>query len=398
MLNQIIIVYPLRFREFDRKRFEVEYLKKHSEVIVFDLLDSLNKHFSEAYHDYDESMDVERLSSIIAWRKRYLECLKNCKGQSYVINFVSPDTFKELFINFILSLSGATIIEYANPGVPIYTGVEKNFLSKIRTKFSFIIKRSSFKWFIHVTKYRVVKTLYSILCRESDYVLAVGRDDRKSLSKVIQANSFDYSMIIEKNRKKNIKTSNNNIIFLDSGGPLFKTDSFMFGNKHPLSVELWYPALVNFFDIIEDKTGNKVIIAAHPKHKYTKETREYFGDRQIVHGKSIDLVSESSLVMTLNSTAVSYAIMFNKPVLFLVSNEVIEDGNILLEEINFSARILDSKIINVDKIDEKLISNFTMNNKKYFAYKNQYLSSRLDNKTNGEIIINDIINFSANNR
>lgn len=397
MLEQIIIVYPLRFTEFDRKRFEVGYLKKHTNVIIYDLLDSLNKHFSEAYHDYDESKDVKKLSSVFAWRKSYLESLKNFRGQSYVINFVQPHTFKELFINYVLSSSGVPIIEYANPGIPTYTAVKQSFLSKIRTKYFFIIKRASFKWMVHVIKYRVVRALYSILCRKSDFILSVGKSDKNSSPSIISANSFDYSMILEKSRE--FKNSNqDNIIFLDSGGPLFKTDSFMYGNKHPLSKELWYPALVNFFNIIEKQTGNKVVVAAHPKHKYTKESSQYFGSRQVIHDKSMDLISQASIVITLNSTAVSYAVMFNKPVIFLISNEVINDGNILLQEINFYASILGTSAINVDRVDDKLITNLTVNSEKYILYKNKYLSSRSDNKTNGEIIMDDVIKGISNDR
>ena len=36
MENQIIIVYPYRFREFDRKRFEVDYLKHYTNVVIHD--------------------------------------------------------------------------------------------------------------------------------------------------------------------------------------------------------------------------------------------------------------------------------------------------------------------------------------------------------------------------
>ena len=103
----------------------------------------------------------------------------------------------------------------------------------------------------------------------------------------------------------------------------------------------------------------------------------------------MNLVSQASLVLVTNSTAVSYAIMFNKPVIVLLSNELIKDRNILLEESNYLSSMLDCSTINIDIIDEKLLSNFSINSEKYLAYKNKYLSSRLDNKTNGEIIIDN---------
>ena len=109
------------------------------------------------------------------------------------------------------------------------------------------------------------------------------------------------------------------------------------------------------------------------------------------------MVDTGSCAQCLSSTCykqhcLSYAIMFNKPVLVLISNEIIEDNNILLQESNHLSSILGCPTINIDKIDEKLLSNFSINIDKYLAYKNKYLSSRLDNKTNGEIIIEDVIN------
>ena len=57
-------------------------------------------------------------------------------------------------------------------------------------------------------------------------------------------------------------------------------------------------------------------------------------------------------------------------------------------------QMLGCSTINIDKIDEKLLSNFSINSDKYLAYKSKYLSARLDNKTNGEIIINEVINLA----
>ena len=107
----------------------------------------------------------------------------------------------------------------------------------------------------------------------------------------------------------------------------------------------------------------------------------------------MNLVSQASLVLVTNSTAVSYAVMFNKPVLVLLSNELIKDANVLLEESNYLSSMLGCSTINIDIIDEKLLSNFSINSEKYLAYINKYLSSRLDNKTNGEIIIEDVVNY-----
>ncbi len=393
MENQIIIIYPYRFREFDRNRFEVEYLKRYTNVVIHELIDTLHQHFSAAYHEVDRTNDVIRFSTLLGWRKEYLNNMKHFKGKTFVLNFVPVTTFKELFINYILSSSDAFLIKFDVPGVPTYGNIPRGFFLRARSKFLFIINRASFKWFFHTISSRVPRNLNKLLCRKSDYLLAVGKKQSKSSMKVLPANSFDYSMALNKYISNKFENNNQDtIVFLDTGSPLFKTDSFMFGNKVPCTKELWYPSLVNFFNILEKKTLKKVIIAAHPKHKYSKENKHYFGNRKIIHRDTMNLVSQASLVLVTNSTAVSYAVMFNKPVLVLLSNELIKDANVLLEESNYLSSMLGCSTINIDIIDEKLLSNFSINSEKYLAYINKYLSSRLDNKTNGEIIISEILN------
>ncbi len=378
----------------DHKRFEIDCLEKYLRVVVHELNDALNPHFSEAYHANTDSNDIFKFSSIFEWRKELLNIIKNCKGKVYVLNFVPKVTFKELLVNCILSLANVFLIEYRNIGTATYGDINRGLFFKIRTKFLFVVKRASLKWFLHVLQYRVTHVLKIVFCRNSDFILVVGNHDRNSASKFINANSFDYSMILNQNRGVNIKNSNEgNIVFIDSGSPLFKTDSFMFGNKSPTTIELWYPALVNFFNIIEKITGNKVVIAAHPKHKYTKENSHYFGNRKIFHGDTLNLISETSLVIGQASTAFSYAVMFNKPILLLKSNELIDDNNILLAEANYLEELLGCNCINIDKIDEKLLKINPVNIKKYLSYKKRYLTSRNDNKTNCEIIIEDLLNY-----
>ena len=394
MENQIIIVYPYRFREFDRKRFEVDYLKHYTNVVIHDLIDALHPHFSPAYHEFDKSNDVIRFSNLKEWREEYLKKIKSFKGKTYVLNFVPLITFKELFVNYILSSSDVFLIEYSNPGVITDSDITRGFLLKIKTKYLFIAKRASFRWAFIVISSRLLRILYLYLCRKSDFILAVNTKHHKHLSNVISANSFDYSMVMGKIKGNQFENNNqDSIIYLDTGAPLFSTDSLLYGNRDPIT-EIWYPALVNLFNIIENKTGNKVVIAAHPKHKYSKENEHIFGSRKIIHGKTMDLVSHASLVLVTNSTSVSYAVLFNKPVLVLLSDEIIEDNNILLQQSYKLSSSLGCSSINIDKIDEKLLNNYSINSDKYLAYKSKHLSARLDNKTNGEIIINEVINLA----
>lgn len=78
----------------------------------------------------------------------------------------------------------------------------------------------------------------------------------------------------------------------------------------------YFEKLTNLFDQIEGQTGLKVQIAAHPRSRY-EELGQTFGGREVIKGRTQELVARSSLVLAHASTAISFAALFNKPLLFL---------------------------------------------------------------------------------
>ena len=61
----------------------------------------------------------------------------------------------------------------------------------------------------------------------------------------------------------------------------------------------------------------KIIVASHPKLDF--KNKEY-GNFEHVKGKTMELVKDCSLCLTFNSTAISYAVLFKKPIIFLSNN------------------------------------------------------------------------------
>jgi hypothetical protein len=390
-LAKIIIIFPYRLRKFDYDRFEIECLQGHSDLIAHELIDVLHEKFTSAYHTQDNAKYIKRFSSLLAWRRDYLGEVYSCKTKPYVINFVPKSTFKELFVNIVLSNSSVYLIKYNNPGIPNHNNTV-GFVSKLRTKWKFILRRGTLKWIIFSIKSIFTRYLSKLICRKNDYTLSVVNTNTNKKN-TVSINSFDYSMFLRKrNSEKYSSKANDRIVYLDTGAPLFRTDSLLSGNRHPLSIELWYPSLTSFFDVLEKKTSKSVVIAAHPKHQYTKETSNYFGNRQIIHGQTPELVAHSSLVLVTNSTAVSYAVMGDIPILVLLSDELIADNNILLNESRHLSTILGCPSINISQFNIDFLNIFSIDKKKYQSYKAQYLSSRLDGKTNCEIIIDEIVN------
>jgi hypothetical protein len=83
--------------------------------------------------------------------------------------------------------------------------------------------------------------------------------------------------------------------------------------------ERYHPTLDSCFRKLEEQTGLDVIVAPHPKA--TRESNARIG--RIVAGMSTpSLVRSASLVLCHYTTAVSFAVIFRKPIMFLTSDKM----------------------------------------------------------------------------
>ncbi len=140
--------------------------------------------------------------------------------------------------------------------------------------------------------------------------------NRNIKSKVIPINSFDYDTCIAyTQQEKNIVTEKEDIcVFLDEAAT-HHPDNSMLGIE-AASPEIYFSAIKSFFNFIEENTGYRVVIAAHPRSNY-ESLGAPFGERQIIKGKTAELVAKSKLVVMHASTSLSYAVFFRKPIIFL---------------------------------------------------------------------------------
>ena len=104
-------------------------------------------------------------------------------------------------------------------------------------------------------------------------------------------------------------------MFLDQYLP-FHPGYIQRGEKPEVTAEKYYPAMNNLFSYLEKKFNIEVIIASHPRADYSSRNN-FFGDREIIKSDSMKLVENSISVLTHYSSSISYAIIYNKPIIFL---------------------------------------------------------------------------------
>ncbi|MES2218873.1 MAG: hypothetical protein V4501_10740 [Pseudomonadota bacterium] len=198
-------------------------------------------------------------------------------------------------------------------------------------------------------------------------------------AKVILIHSFDhdrYLTYLRENPASTNTSSEKTCVFLDQ---MLATHSDFGKNVSfsPVTAAKYIPSLNRFFDMIESKLGLKIIIAASPRANY-EATPGIFGNRTIIKDKTLELVANSSLVLMHSTTAVSFPVLFDKPIMLLKTAEMVNAPG-YANFLDNMARSLGLSPVLID--DEKALANLDFNNyhqwpRNYDNYKYKYVMSK----------------------
>lgn len=153
---------------------------------------------------------------------------------------------------------------------------------------------------------------------------------------------------------------------------------------HEIDPGTYFKYINRYFDNFERIHKLKVIIAAYPKVKYMPGD---FGGREIIYGKTADLIKNARIVLAHYSSALANAILLRKPIIFLYYKELFNDitwidGCGILERAEELGQPCDD-------ISENKCSNVVDVNKEAYDLfvKKWILSSSVKDKTNEELIV-----------
>lgn len=194
-----------------------------------------------------------------------------------------------------------------------------------------------------------------------------------STTKVIPFNLCDYDNYL--NARNNARLINERYcVFLDINLG-YHPDVKIAGLGDQIDPNNYMNSLNRFFDMVEKKTGVKVVIAAHPISHY-KPTD--FGQRTIVKDVTPELVKDAEFVISHNSASISYAVLNKKPILFIYT----EDMEKIYREtvvawIKDIAAFLKVTVYNIDKVNNhEEVAIVPVDEEAYERYKYGYLTTR----------------------
>jgi hypothetical protein len=141
-------------------------------------------------------------------------------------------------------------------------------------------------------------------------------------------------------------------------------------------VQSYQKSINHIFDLIESTTGLKIIIACHPKINHEEH---FFKHRTIVKNKTQELVQKSTFVICHFSTSVSFAVSYDKPIVFITCDAII---NFSKKQENINGYIsnlansLGGTLVNADSDFVALTKNdLQIDTTKYNNFKLNYLTT-----------------------
>lgn len=341
-----IVRFPFNQRDFDRFGIKI-VIENGFEVEVWDLTRVLNSKLFENYipPDVVKCKELQEFSSISQVVKK-VAFLNNKEDFVVVLPSYSIDLIPILRALKRVSVNYAVVAAFGIPAFPPNDNNNNTLgYNKILNKIKGVTIRKLLNYSIRKVPYHFlrIKPVSIMLAggaatNTCDYPIS-----SKTETYWIHSLDYDHYLNVKENGKH---IRNDYIVFIDSYYP-FHPDYFGTGIPRPFSPEDYYPPLCSFFDLIETETKCRVVVASHPKAHYDK-LPDYFNGREVIKGKTCELIKDCRFAITQESLAINYVVLFKKPVIFITSD--LFNSTFLVRSLNAFAGWLNKIPINLDHI------------------------------------------------
>jgi hypothetical protein len=224
-----------------------------------------------------------------------------------------------------------------------------------------------------------------------DIVFTAGQElasTNQYAKKIVPFNLFDFDHYNRVKLADERTVKGKYAVFLDINLP-YQNDLAICGLP-AVNATSYFQSLNRFFGLLEKAHGIKIVIVAHPKANYVSNE---FEQRESYRMLTAELIKDAEYVITHHSTALSYAILNLKPILFIYTNEMmrIYKGTVI-RYIEALASYVNGQFYNVDEITDGaqvVIQRPCLD--RYDAYKYSYLTSHeSENSLSAEIFLREI--------
>lgn len=190
---------------------------------------------------------------------------------------------------------------------------------------------------------------------------------------ILKAHNLDYDIFLQLNQSGGAQQGGFGV-FLDQN--ICFAPDFIYENVAPyVTAEQYFPVLCNGLRKMAAVCGVPLRIAAHPRLPRQKEYLEYFQGMPLEYGRTAELIRDCSFVVCHYSTAIQFAVLFGKPVIFVTTDQL--NASAAGKYIARFAAALGKPVINLDADLERLDwqSELRIDSRDYAEYRRQYIKT-----------------------
>jgi hypothetical protein len=306
-----ILIYSYKFPEFLWNLYELDEFKRFADVQVWDISTITTPKLSKGLAvGRSTRNEVITCGSMRDYVRRLFDLRKQAADTNIcVLNgvhwFLPVEALCNLFLIFILKGKNIKAFDTYNGGCPVvYPKDNKNdYISQQRPGFFSMLTRfisrqttltQAWRSICGAFLFRLSKIVPTVLTHRlvaGEQWLSLAMKDQRSGIRNVYCHSCDFSryLLAEKASFSGQGIWSKTAVFLSSATPMFGGDIILSGGDHGFTSEVWYPALVRFFNFLESNTGVTVEVAGHYQSAFPA-IAPCFGNRSVHYEKTLELM------------------------------------------------------------------------------------------------------------
>lgn len=370
MIERIVFIVVGGLSERDYKRYGIKILQDYGfRVEVWDLTNILYSNQPKQSKDFNGCKYSE--TKIFKDKKAVARSLQSLTSKDFVISMLTYDPWS-LMAYRILSKSIANYGVCCANSIPVPKEM-KRVSHMTRRFFDIIISHRGYDVLLKIIYFKLSKYRKKLI-KPATVVLSGGKNNSikqyviNDKTELIQIHTFDYDMYLEEIKLPS--KDSHTAVFLDN---MFTIDPemSMHNIKQKVDSQEYFYLLNNFFDYIQKELNIEVIIAAHPRSVYNS-LPDCFNGRKCIKGQTIKLIRESYLVMAHYSTAINFANLFYKPIIFMSTTKMrsTRDGYFIKEMAEWHGK----NPVEMDRLEDiDLKQEIYVDRESYENYRRSYI-------------------------
>ena len=348
-MKNLIFIIGTGFKKRDEERFFIqEYLKSGVNVYVFDatpMIESSRFVIDKEIIHCDYYFVFDKFSVL---KDRLLEYQRN----SVIVLPSNSYQFNSKRIICFLKRNHFFTVKFSLGQLPTSLKNNKNFFTKLK-KITF--RKLKYKFLDLLTEISLCNT------KNVETLLLTTSVNSAMHSRYLQLNSLDYDKFLSFESSNNLENLGDYVVFLDEFLPYHPDNEIQLGVNLQSISKKYYDTLNLFFQSIKEKYGWNIVIASHPRADY-RANKKNFINCEVISGHTLELVKNSKLVVAHQSTSISFAVLYNKPIVFVTMDEI---KNTIGLQIGIFSNYLQSQLVDLSQASNNMQLKLDIDNKCY---------------------------------